>query len=41
MDVKYKAPFNAYMQHQHLQESSVMDFQKNTSNVGGNGGSRF
>jgi len=41
MVVKYKTPFNAYMQYPHFQETPGMDFQKETSNVGGNVGSLF
>jgi len=41
MLVKYKAPFIAYVQYQHLQESSATDFQKQTSNAGGNEDSWF
>jgi len=38
---KYKTLLNAYMQYPHFQETFGMDFQKQTSNVGENVGSRF
>jgi hypothetical protein len=39
MIVKYKATFNAYVKYPYLQQSSDLDFQKQSSNVGGNDGS--
>lgn len=38
MVVKFKAPFNADVRYPHFQESSVMDFLKQTLNVGRNDG---